>query len=187
MFHFPLQVLEISEHDGQPWVPHLFLLLGGTWFSAQFLCFFPLVFACLCPVSSQPLWRSVVCISMAQKDWLPGSLLKFQTQFLKLLSIMIFWGLSWALLHYLVSLKSQLPHLCWPELLQTVAFGVPAMTQRVKNLTAAALVAVEVRVWPPAQHSRLKNLVLPYLQSRSQLWLRCSPWPGNFHIWLVCP
>ena len=46
----------------------------------------------------------------------------------------------------LVSLKSQLPHLCWPELLQTVAYGVPTMTQRVKNLTAAALVAVEVRV-----------------------------------------
>ena len=28
----------------------------------------------------------------------------------------------------------------------------------------------------------VKELVLPQLWCRSQLWLRFDPWPGNFHM-----
>ena len=47
--------------------------------------------------------------------------------------------------------------------------GVPAVAQWVKNPTAAAQVAAEVRVRSPARSSRLKDLAL------LQLWLRFSP------------
>ena len=60
--------------------------------------------------------------------------------------------------------------------------GVPALVQRVKNLIAAALVTKEAWVWSLAQHSGLKDLALLQLWCRSQLWLRFSPWPGNFHM-----
>ena len=49
------------------------------------------------------------------------------------------------------------------------------MAQWVKNLTAAAQVAVELQVQSPAQHSGLKDLVIPQLQHRLQLWLGFNP------------
>ena len=55
-------------------------------------------------------------------------------------------------------------------------FGVPAMVQWVKNLTA------EAQVRPLAQHRKLKDLVLPQLWYRSQLRLGYIPWPRNFHM-----
>ena len=54
--------------------------------------------------------------------------------------------------------------------------------QWVKNLTAAAQAAAEARVRSLAQHSQLRDLALPQLQKRLQLWLRFSPWPKNFHM-----
>ena len=38
---------------------------------------------------------------------------------------------------------------------------------------------MEVRIWSPAQNSRLKALL--------QLWLRFNPWLGNFHMLGVRP
>ena len=60
-------------------------------------------------------------------------------------------------------------------------------TKKKKNPTAAAGVAVEVRVHSPAQHSGLKDPALPQLQRGSQLWLRFDPWPGNFPMPWVWP
>ena len=54
--------------------------------------------------------------------------------------------------------------------------GVPAVTQWVKNLTAVARVAVEVRVQSLARGSWLKNVALLQRQ------LRFSPWARNFHM-----
>ena len=48
------------------------------------------------------------------------------------------------------------------------------MAQWIKNLTAAALGAVKVRVQSPAWSRGLKNLALPQLQ------LRFNSWIGNF-------
>ena len=59
--------------------------------------------------------------------------------------------------------------------------GVPAAAQWVKNPTAAARVAVEVRVQSPAQHSGLKDPTLV------QPGLRFNPWPVNFHRPQVFP
>lgn len=42
-----------------------------------------------------------------------------------------------------------------------------------------AQVAAEEWIWVPAQQSGLKNLVLPQLQQKLQLWLRFSPSPGK--------
>ena len=53
------------------------------------------------------------------------------------------------------------------------------MARWVKNLTAAALVAVQMQVQSLAQHYGLKDLVLPKLQSRLQLQLRLIPGPGT--------
>ena len=53
--------------------------------------------------------------------------------------------------------------------------GVPAVAQWIKNLTAAAQVAVETRVQSLAQHSGLKYPAMLQLQ------LRLNPWPRNFH------
>ena len=50
------------------------------------------------------------------------------------------------------------------------------MAQWVKSPTAMAWVAAEVWVQSLAQHSGLKDPVLP------QLWHRFGPWPGNFHM-----
>ena len=50
--------------------------------------------------------------------------------------------------------------------------GVPAVVQRVKNLTAVAQVMAEVWVRFPAQQSDLKAPTLPQLQHRLQLWLQ---------------
>ena len=56
------------------------------------------------------------------------------------------------------------------------------MAQWVKNLTAVARVDAEVPVQSLAREGGLKNLVLPQLSCRLQLWLRFSPWPRNFHM-----
>ena len=48
--------------------------------------------------------------------------------------------------------------------------GVPTIEQWVKNPTAAAWVAAELRVQSPGQHSGLKDPVLP------ELWLGFNPW-----------
>ena len=63
------------------------------------------------------------------------------------------------------------------------------MVQRVKNPTAAALVAAEPWVHPPAWRSGLKDLVLPQLWHRLQLQLRVSPWPQEpgTSMWQVQP
>ena len=55
------------------------------------------------------------------------------------------------------------------------------MVQWVRNPTAAAWVAAEVWVLSPAQHNGLQDLVV------LQLWLRFSPWPGNFQMLWVWP
>ena len=62
-----------------------------------------------------------------------------------------------------------------------MGFGVPAVAQWIKNLTAGVWVAVEA--WAPssAQHSGLKNLGLIQLQ------LTFSLWPGNLHMPQVRP
>ena len=55
--------------------------------------------------------------------------------------------------------------------------GVPAVTQWVKNLTAAARVTAEAQFkCYPAQWV-IKDPALPQLQCRSQLWLLFSPLP----------
>ena len=62
------------------------------------------------------------------------------------------------------------------------------MAQWVKNLTADTRVNAEAWVRFPAQHGGLKDLALPLLQCRLQLWLGFNPWPGNFHmlwVWLL--
>ena len=56
------------------------------------------------------------------------------------------------------------------------------MAQWVKNLTAAAWVAVEVWVRSPVQHSGFKDPVWLQLQHRLQLWLGFNTWIGSFHV-----
>ena len=56
------------------------------------------------------------------------------------------------------------------------------MAQWVRNLTAEAWVPAEAWVRSLAWHSELKDLALPQLWHRSQLWLGFSFWPGNFHM-----
>ena len=56
------------------------------------------------------------------------------------------------------------------------------MAQWVENPTAVAQGAAEVQVQFLAQPSGLKDLALPQLQQRSHLWLRFSPWHGNFFM-----
>ena len=59
------------------------------------------------------------------------------------------------------------------------------MAQWVKTLTAVARVAVEMWVQSPTWCSALKDLVLPQLQYRSQLWLEFIAWPGKFRrLWV---
>ena len=53
-----------------------------------------------------------------------------------------------------------------------IVVGVPAVAQRVKNPTAAALVAAEVQVQSPAPRSGLKDPASP------QLWLGMHSVPG---------
>ena len=65
--------------------------------------------------------------------------------------------------------------------------GVPVVAKWVKNLTAGLQFTVEVRVQSLAQDSGLKDLLLPQLQCKSQLWLRFHLWLGNFHILWVQP
>ena len=61
------------------------------------------------------------------------------------------------------------------------------MAQWVKNLIAAAQVAVEGQVRYLAPCSGLKDLVLLQLWCRLQLWLGFGPWPGNFCMQWVRP
>ena len=65
--------------------------------------------------------------------------------------------------------------------------GVPAVAQRVKNLTLAAQVAPEAQAGSPAWRSSLKDLALTQLWHRSQLQLRFNPLPENFHTLGVRP
>ena len=59
---------------------------------------------------------------------------------------------------------------------------VPTVVRWVKNLIEVALFTVKARAWSQVQCRRLEDPVLPSLWSRSQLWLRFSPWPRNFHM-----
>ena len=65
--------------------------------------------------------------------------------------------------------------------------GVSAVAQLVKNPTAVAWVTEKVQVPSPARSKGLKDLALPQLWQSLQLWLRLSPWPGNFHMSWVWP
>ena len=56
------------------------------------------------------------------------------------------------------------------------------MVKQVKNPTTVALVAAEVRVQSLARRRGLKDLVLLQLRHGSQMWLRFSSWPKNFHM-----
>ena len=66
-------------------------------------------------------------------------------------------------------------------LLQNCYIGVPTLVQCVKILAAVARVAAEAWVRSSVQQSELKDLALLQLLCRSQLSLRFSPWPRNFH------
>ena len=68
-----------------------------------------------------------------------------------------------------------------------ISKGIPTVAQWVENPTAVAWVATEVQVQSPAHCSGLKDLALTQLWHRWQLWLRCNPWPGNFHMLWVRP
>ena len=54
--------------------------------------------------------------------------------------------------------------------------GAPSVVQWVKNMTVAAQVASEAQSSIPSWCSGVKDLALP------QLRLKCTPWPGNFHV-----
>ena len=56
------------------------------------------------------------------------------------------------------------------------------MVQWVKNLIAAAWVAVEVWVQSLVSRDTLKNPAMSQLWCRSRLWLGLNPWPRNFHM-----
>ena len=64
---------------------------------------------------------------------------------------------------------------------------VSTVSHWIKNLTAAARVAMEVQVQSLAQRSEFRDSPLLYRQCRLQLWLRFCPWPGNFHMPWLCP
>ena len=66
---------------------------------------------------------------------------------------------------------------------RTSPVGVPAVEQWVRNLTAGAQVSVEMQVPSPAPW--VKDPVLLQLQ-KSQLQLRCSPWPRNGRVDTAC-
>ena len=60
-------------------------------------------------------------------------------------------------------------------------WGEFPLWQSSKDPNAVAQVTVEARFDP----QWVKDLVLPWLWHRSQLWLGFSLWPGNFHmLWL---
>ena len=61
------------------------------------------------------------------------------------------------------------------------------MAQWVKKLTAVAQVDVDAWVRSLAWSNGLKDLVLPQLWHKSQLWLTFSSWPRNFHMLQVWP
>ena len=60
---------------------------------------------------------------------------------------------------------------------------VPTMMQWVKNLTAAAQVAVEMQIQFPVWCSGLKDTVLPKVGHKLQLHLPFHPWPRNSMCW----
>ena len=55
------------------------------------------------------------------------------------------------------------------------------MAQWVKDSTAVAWVAMEVRVQSLAHCSRLKDPAM------TKLWFRSDPWPGNLHMLQMQP
>ena len=59
------------------------------------------------------------------------------------------------------------------------------MAQWVKNpacSSSAAWVAAEAWGLIPGLALWVEELALPHLWCRLQLWVRFSPWPGNFHM-----
>ena len=57
------------------------------------------------------------------------------------------------------------------------------MVQRVKDLTAAAGVTAKAQTGSITGLAQwVKELALLQLWSRSQLWLRFDPWPGDFRL-----
>ena len=79
----------------------------------------------------------------------------------------------------------------WLVLITTIV--VPARAQWVKNPTAAAHISVEVQVLFPCPALWVKGssvaaaITAMVLLQLSQLWLRFSPWPRNFHMTQVPP
>ena len=61
------------------------------------------------------------------------------------------------------------------------------MVQWVKNLPSAAWVTAEAPVQSLDWLSELKDLVLPQLLRKSQLWLRFSPWSEKCQMLQVQP
>ena len=61
------------------------------------------------------------------------------------------------------------------------------MAQWIKNPTAVAQVAVEVRVQFLTWYSELKDPMLPQLQCRLELRLIFSPLPGKLHMPWIQP
>ena len=75
----------------------------------------------------------------------------------------------------------------WDRIIFKSRIRVPAVSQWVKNSTAAVPVASEAWVQFLAQDNELKDPALLQLWHRLYLWLRFNPWPGNIHvpwIWL---
>lgn len=60
--------------------------------------------------------------------------------------------------------------------------GVPTVAQKVKNLTVVARVVTEPRVHSPAQSCGLEDLVVLWLQCKSQSWLRFNTWHRYLHL-----
>ena len=54
-------------------------------------------------------------------------------------------------------------------------FGFPDVVQRDQPCLCRARKYRSILVW----HSMLKNLALPWLRHRLQLWLGSDPWPRN--------
>ena len=52
----------------------------------------------------------------------------------------------------------------------------------VKILLSSRCVSIRMQILSPSRLSGLKDLALPKLQHRSQLWLRSDPWPRELHM-----
>ena len=70
-----------------------------------------------------------------------------------------------------------------PSLGTSICRGGGPEEKKKKNKNPIALAGVAAEAWvpSPARYGGLKDPVLP------QLWLGCSPWPGNLHMLRVWP